>query len=281
MKSVGVCYCPGLFVNMPYRLLDKYREYIFRFRINVEIGVRGDELDVVPVKEFEKLGKVLKSNDVMFTLHGPFWDLCPGSEDPLVRQVTRLRFHQLMDIAEVMRPVQVVLHTGFDPRHHRGLRDAWIERAVEVLESIVKRAEHAGFPIALENVWEESPHVHRTIIDAINSPFLGFCLDVGHQNCFSRTPLKEWLNALHGNLLEIHIHDNNGKHDTHSPPGTGTVDFNFLFNFLFEKSIYPVLNTEPHNEKDFIETHENIKQLIPTEFLNAYRKALAQTSIRT
>ncbi|MEJ5301614.1 MAG: sugar phosphate isomerase/epimerase [Thermodesulforhabdaceae bacterium] len=256
-----------LHVGMPWRFLSRYVGSLLQEGMSVEIGIGGEELDGLPRKVFAEMAKILRQKGIRYSIHGPFWDLCPGSIDPMIRNVSFVRLHQLMDVCELMKPCQVVCHTGFDPRHHREHVSEFIERSLPLWESMAKRAEHIGCSIAIENVWEENPDIHLRIIRTIDSPHLGFCLDVGHRNCFAKAPLMEWLDSLMPYLKEVHIHDNDGSEDTHFPPGTGTVDFKGLFNKLAENRLYPILTLEAHREEHFYDSVKNLVRLIPSDFL--------------
>ncbi len=109
-------------------------------------------------------------------------------------------------------------------------------------------------PLVLENVWEEDPELHLELLERIKSPWFGFCLDIGHQHSFSRTTLDKWLQATWPYLKEVHLHDNDGSFDTHFPVGSGTIDFDYLFDFLGEKKISPMLTMEPHTVEHLYET---------------------------
>jgi len=265
-----------LHIGMPWKFLKKYAESILQEKMSVEIGIGAEELDGVPRKVFIETADFLKSRGIRYSIHGPFWDLCPGSVDPLIRNISFVRLHQLMDVCEIMQPCQVVCHTGFDPRHHREHVSEFIDRSLPLWESIARRAEHIGCSVALENVWEEGPDIHLKIIKMIGSPYFGFCLDVGHRNCFAKAPLMEWLDSLIPYLKEVHIHDNDGSEDTHFPPGTGTVDFPGLFKKLSGNRVCPILTLEAHREEHFYESVRNLVHLILPDFLENHRKVLAK-----
>jgi len=103
-------------------------------------------------------------------------------------------------------------------------------------------------------VWEPGPDIHRELFDRIPSSFFGFCLDVGHQHSFSRTPLKAWLEELQSVLREIHLHDNDGTSDSHLPIGEGTIDFVELFRYLGSNGMKPLLTLEPHREEHLVKS---------------------------
>lgn len=234
---------------MPYKCLPQYLDLILENGMNIEIGLGAEELEGVSPGEIAGKVELIRRNGSRFTVHGPFWDLCPGSVDPGIREVSRQRLRRLFDIVELIRPEQVVCHTGFDPRHHRGHRAVSIANSVAVWKHFAAEAERLKTPLVVENVWEDGPEWHRELLAKVASPAFGFCLDTGHQNAFSSTPLRAWLEVLWPYLGEIHLHDNDGSFDHHLPVGTGNIDFDFLFGFLRARGALPVLTVEPHTEE--------------------------------
>ena len=248
-------------VNLPWRHWLQYRDLVLEKKIHVELGFSARELDDAPRSELAAAARSLEKAGCRTTLHGPFWDLSPGSSDPLVRGVTRLRLQQFMDLLDVFHPEQVVCHTGFDPRHYREHREEYLDRSLAVWGPLVVQAERAGTPLLLENVWEEDPDFHKDLLDRLASPWTGFCLDVGHQHSFSKTPLALWLEALGGELREVHLHDNDSSHDLHLPVGRGTIDFRFLFGFLENTVTMPVLTLEPHCGEHLFHSLEGLSRV--------------------
>ena len=57
----------------------------------------------------------------------------------------------------------------------------------------------------------------------LDHPQLALALDTGHAH-LAASPARETLSA--GRLLATtHVHDNNGRQDSHEPPGHGTIDW--------------------------------------------------------
>jgi len=243
-----------VFINMPWHYIEQYIDLIVENGINIEVGFGAEDLEKSSADDVCAVIGRMREKGSRITFHGPFWDLCSGSIDPAIRKVTASRLDRLFDLVEKIRPEQVVCHTGFDPRHHRGHRKVWIENSLSTWTRFVRRAEMLAIPLALENVWEEDPELHLELLEAIRSPWFGFCLDIGHQNSFSRTTLDKWLQPTWSRLKEVHLHDNDGSFDTHLPVGLGTIDFDFLFNFMGEKKISPVLTLEPHTLEHLYQT---------------------------
>lgn len=249
-------------VNMPWHYLPKYLEMVLALGMNIEIGFDATCFDTTGRKDLQRIAGRLQQAGCGITLHGPFWDLGPGSVDPLVRQVSQLRLQQFLDLLPVFDPIQVVCHTGYDPSHHRGQRQFWLEKSLAFWEPLVARAEASKTVLLLENVWESGPGFHQQLLEQIDSPHLGFCLDVGHQNSFSRTPLHIWLETLGGFIKEIHLHDNDGSEDAHLPVGQGNIDFLLLFGFLRNQGKSPLLTLEPHEEEHLAQSLQGLESIL-------------------
>jgi sugar phosphate isomerase/epimerase len=261
-----------VFINMPWHFIEQYIDLVIENGINIEIGFGAEDLEKSSAGAVGAVVGRMREKGNRITVHGPFWDLCSGSVDPGIRKVTVSRLESLFEVVEKIRPEQVVCHTGFDPRHHRGHRRVWIESSLSTWAPFVQRAETLGIPLVLENVWEEDPELHLELLEGMGSPWFGFCLDVGHQNSFSRTTLDKWLMATWPHLKEVHLHDNDGSFDTHSPVGVGSIDFDYLFGFLSEKKISPLLTMEPHTIEHLYETLAGLAAMASfSEFVDSRR----------
>lgn len=254
LKRVHVC--------MPWKILPRYMTTILQFGINVEIGFEANDLDRCSRRDFRSAAEQLQASRCAVTLHGPFWDLHPGSSDQLVRQLTSFRIHQFVDLIDIFLPLQMVCHTGYDSRHHDGDQRSWVDRSAEFWEPLVKRVEDRHSAILIENVWEHNPEFHAQLIQKVDSPSFGFCLDVGHQHAFSMTPVAEWVEVLGEHLGEVHLHDNDGNQDSHLPIGWGKIDFGALFVLLEKRAIRPLLTLEPHKGEHLAPSLEGLSAVM-------------------
>jgi sugar phosphate isomerase/epimerase len=250
-----------VFVNMPWNHRGNFMELVLENHLNIELGFSAADLESCSPGEVHDMVGRVRDRGGKITFHGPFWDLNLGSVDSAIREVVRSRFDRLFQLVETVLPERVVLHTGFDPRHHRGQRVEWMENALATLAPFVRRAEAVGVTLALENVFEDDPQLHVELLERIKSTRLGFCLDMGHQHSFSRTPLDQWLEATWPHLKEVHLHDNDSSFDAHLPVGAGTIDFDLLFGFLIARRVSPLLTVEPHKEEHLYETLSGLARL--------------------
>jgi sugar phosphate isomerase/epimerase len=237
-------------VNVPFlKLKNDYLPLFMEYGINPEIGIDADALDSIPDKAFRDIAEIFKINHRKISLHGPFMDLSPGGLDNLLLAATRKRLDRFFEIIPIFEPIHVVCHTGYDPCHYKAHWNEWLGNSVATWKSYVYLAERFGFKLLLENVYETGPHVHRAIFDSIPSDALGFCLDVGHQNVFGKSPLKDWVETLSEKIMGLHLHDNCGEEDSHLAIDKGNADFTGLFRFINEKRFRPTITLEPHEEE--------------------------------
>jgi sugar phosphate isomerase/epimerase len=233
-------------INLPFPMLLENLETILAMGLQPELYFSGLTLDRLSGKDVEKAARKLEEEDTPVTFHGPFMDLSPGSVDEKIRQVTAFRFNQVMELASPFRPRSIVFHAGYDRWRYDGDEAPWLENSLLTWRPFVERAEALSVRLALENVYEENPSILRRLLEAIGSPYLGFCLDAGHGYIFSQVPLRQWVEVLGPWLIEVHLHDNHRGADEHLPLGLGEIDFPGIFASLQGKNLQPIYTLEPH-----------------------------------
>ena len=226
-------------------MLVENLEAVLAIGLQPEIYFSGFSLDRLSGAEVERTSKALREKNTPITFHAPFMDLNPGAVDEKIREITVLRIRQVLKLVYFFHPRNIVLHPGYDRWRYDGDVDRWLKNSLLTWKPLVEEAEALAVKMALENVFDESPEPLRRLLDEVNSPFLGYCLDAGHGNLFSEVPLEDWVGVLGPRLLEIHLHDNHGDADEHLPLGQGSIDFPGLFSFLKEKKVLPIYTIEP------------------------------------
>lgn len=211
-----------------------------------EVYFSGHTLDRLSAAEAERTGQALGRHHIPVTFHGPFLDLNPGGIDEKVREVTLFRFGQILDLVPCFQPRTIVLHPGYDRWRYDGDIDLWLKKSLITWKPLAEKAEKLSVRIALENVFDHIPTPLKRLLDEVDSPFLGYCMDVGHGNLFSEIPLTGWVDILGNRLFETHLHDNHGTADEHLPIGRGNIDFSALFFRIKEKQLQPIFTIEPH-----------------------------------
>jgi sugar phosphate isomerase/epimerase len=241
------------FVNLPLSYAARDPELVRLFidrRIHPELGLDLESLAFDPSWHVD-LAHRLTEADIVPAVHLPFWDLAPGSPDPLIREATRSRLAQAFEMARVYAPAHIVGHCALprDDAEHD-----WIERAAAMWRELLDGWEGHP-PLHLENTYETAPgHIAR-LIDAIGRPGVGVCFDVGHWFTFGlgkhEQSLQRWVNGLDGRISHLHLHDNAGRRDEHLAMGKGGIPFGLLFELLAAHGSTPSATLEPHTVEDF------------------------------
>jgi len=250
-------------INIPFPMLLENRESILALGLQPELYFSGLTLDRLSGKDLAKASRALEERDIPVTLHGPFMDLSPGSVDEKIRQVTTCRCNQVMELAPHFHPRAIVFHAGYDRWRYDSDEAPWLENSLLTWRPFVERAEALCVRLALENVYEENPSILRRLLEVIDSPYLGCCLDAGHGHIFSQVPLREWVEVLAPWLIEVHLHDNHRRADEHLPLGFGEIDFPGIFASLRGKNLRPIYTLEPHLQEHLEPSLRALEKFLP------------------
>ena len=159
-------------------------------------------------------------------IHGPFIGMEYTHIDHLIRETVARRMDMTFDAAVRLQASRVVLHGGYKPENDIfNLQDIWLQSSLEYWPREIRRWADAGIVIVLENDIEKSPDLLVRLVNEVNNPSLGLCLDIGHQHVFSDLGALEWVRRMDQRLFHFHLHDNDGAEDRHWPIGRGTIDF--------------------------------------------------------
>lgn len=233
MKKLGIC--------APSRIYDVYPGGRFSMTEMVsymaDVGFDGIDMSFDNISRFgEELDSVLYSvanravgkNISLSSCHLPFYmpdpdgDLMPGFAAQLKRGI---------DAAARMGIELAVTHpVAYHSSKHS--HEDWLRKNIEFFTPIVEYASKKRVVLCIENMAsaKESPADHlygcraNEILTLAELFGCMTCWDFGHANLSGLCQSKE-LAVLDGRLGIVHIHDNNGKRDTHSLPFDGGIDW--------------------------------------------------------
>ena len=235
--------------HVPFPQIEDNLGFMLEKGVHPEIFLGGDLLDTIIPEQIESVAASLHASQLSCTIHAPFMDLNPGSEEKLIRETTRLRFKQVCEAAAILRPKVMVFHPGYDKWRYGEKQSSWLKHSIDTFTAVLDATAPVGCKIAVENIFEEEPSTLLALIETINHPRFCHCFDVGHWNLFSskNIPLKEWFTLLGSHMGEVHIHDNSGIRDDHAPVGEGAIDFNQYFALLKSHAPQAVWTLEAHS----------------------------------
>lgn len=187
----------------------------------------------------------------VIAVHGPFIGMEYAHIDHLIREAVNRRLDMTFKVALALRASRVVLHSGYKPEIDLfKLQDDWLKRCGEFWQREIRRWADAGIGIVLENDIEKTPDLLVRLVSEVESPFLGLCMDIGHQHLFSELDAREWVRRMDHRLVHIHLHDNDRTGDRHWPIGRGTIDFEPFYAAVMRQVPQATLSLEVEDEME-------------------------------
>lgn len=178
-------------------------------------------------------------------IHGPFIGMEFAHVDHLIRDAVNRRLDLTLDAAVTLRASRVVLHTGYNLENDLfNLREDWLERNIAFWQQEIPRWTGAGIQVVLENDTDRTPDLMVQLVRAVDNPFLGLCMDIGHQHVFSGVDAPEWVRRMGERLFHIHLHDNDGSADRHWSLGRGTIAFGPFYEALLAHAPQATISLE-------------------------------------
>jgi sugar phosphate isomerase/epimerase len=250
----------GSFVNLPLRFVADDRRYIELFLergLQPELGLDAWALDHLPVSWHEEVSGLIRSSGLGCSVHLPFFDLQPGSQDGMILAATRERLSSSLECAGIYRPSHLIGHIGYDPLLYRLNREEWEKRSLRTWSALLD--EWPGHPpLFLENVHESDPQWVGRFLARLAPRKVGLCLDIGHWHSFGKGArlgnLRSWLDLLGSFPAHLHLHDNHGEDDEHLGLGSGSIPLITFLESVNGLGIRPGVTFEPHSREDLERT---------------------------
>lgn len=200
-------------------------------------------------QKFEK--RFLETEAKKLSMHGPFFDLSLVSREKDIVTLTRRRYRQAVDIALKTGIEKIVFHTQYNPLlGFEAYKKEWLENSIGFFTELIGKIGDSPITLLLENMFESDPELMFQLLEAINSPHMRVCLDVGHVQVYSDLPHSHWIERLSSYIKYIHLSDNGGKIDDHLALGQGVVDFPGIFRLLEKHGVKPDFCVEMNCEEN-------------------------------
>ena len=149
--------------------------------------------------------------------------------------VVRLRFLRSMEAAAILGVENIVVH----PIHYTkyfATREEQFSRSVEFYKSLMPYCEQLGIRVCTENMWDVDkakvirdslcarPEEFMALVDAVDHPWMGACLDIGHAALVGQDPAN-MIRRMGSYINCLHVHDVDYLHDKHTMPFTQDLDW--------------------------------------------------------
>ncbi len=175
--------------------------------------------------------------------HAPYHSSCgdPEKDEYIFNAIVRS-----MEIASVLGAKIIVVH----PKQHLNYGDNAEELFrlnVEFYNRLIPYCEKFGIKVATENMWQNNAASgaitdstcsraweFNKYIDAINSPWITGCLDLGHVSLISKN-VPDFIRQMGKDRIgALHVHDTDFIDDSHTLPFIEKMDYNAIAKALGE-----------------------------------------------
>ncbi|MFH0822841.1 MAG: sugar phosphate isomerase/epimerase family protein [Pseudomonadota bacterium] len=212
------------------------KQIIDDIRFAVDNGFQWYELALDWPQNFEiseqRLSEIRETslqNKLKLVIHTAYY-LPMAVPIPEIQDAVVTNLKTAINIAAKVGSDRVTVHPGLQ-QLPAGAASAGIDALIGNLRRAVDFGAKYGVHICLENFPKGGHSLCaslKTYSHVLNKiPDISATLDVGHVNTTDESPV-EYLSTLKNFILDMHIHDNNGKTDEHKCLTEGTLDFYLL-----------------------------------------------------
>lgn len=213
------------------------------------------------------LQELLESYTLIPSLHACYIDLNLASLSKLIRTASIKRVIQCIQLASKLGVSYVTIHPGkFSRDHPSSLFPKAHDRTLDSIQKLIPICEDQNVILALENAPNGSDRgvltdldTMKAFIEMVKSPMVRLLVDLGHVHTHGLDPL-DFLYSLAPYVRAVHIHNNDGRNDTHQPLDEGTLNYIPIMEKLASMHVhYPIL-IEMHKLEDLLTSRDYLRR---------------------
>lgn len=205
--------------------------------------------------------ELLGTTGMTCSVHAPICDLNVAAlSDRLLDASVRETCAVVVAAAEIGAQT-VTIHPGLSSMAVNGTVSMAMERAKRSMKTFDRIQDEYGVPLAIENM----PDVHfflgrtaESLADIIDGTDLNVCYDIGHAHTTGQE--EAMVEILGDRIVNVHIHDNNGKKDEHLTLGEGNVDLVAVLKSLSGYSGNYII--ESKDLESAVESHSRLQKFL-------------------
>lgn len=224
--------------------------------------------DSMSKEDYDDLSQLLETSGLKPIIHGSYHDVNLSSLKPVVRETSVEIISSCIDFSTRLGSDSVVIHAGSCPANQAHNIERGRSSFYESLRQLSKYANDRNIILGLENkqngqdieiILNSEEHVRY--ISEFYDLGVRAVFDMGHA-LTTGVNLKDYVRALGKNLVEVHLHDNDGIKDLHWPLGKGNADVAGVFSALESSNFDGPVILELDSREDLEESLECIKHIL-------------------
>lgn len=153
---------------------------------------------------------------------------------------------QSMEAASIMGASQIIVHPRQQLPHAR-FSEQLFEENVALYKGLIPYCEKWNIRVCAENMWQydkrreyivdsicSRPEEFNALLDAVDSPWIIGCLDLGHCALVGQEPAEVIRRMGASHIKALHVHDVDWKRDNHDMPFLQKQDWEAICKALGE-----------------------------------------------
>jgi sugar phosphate isomerase/epimerase len=215
--------------------LEDFLVFASKMKIRV-LELKLDKLEVLlslsKIEEAHAIRNLSKSYDCEFFVHAPNIDTNLASINPFLRRASKKAICKAVAFAAELDAGLLVSHVGRLSRDYpQKLVGKAMRNAIDSLRKINHLSNDLGLIFTIENDHRSSDYVLAGQPEQINylieNVGCKLTFDIGHANTIGK--IEDFTKLLDKSIVNVHLHDNDGRVDAHLPIGKGSIDFARVF----------------------------------------------------
>ncbi len=182
---------------------------------------------------YAEILELKESYDLEVLIHAPATFTNFLSISKIMRKASYCELNRVLELAERCDAKLVTVHLGWNPGFITAKGFVFQPELYEkhnyrvLTEEFYVFALRYGELLSVENTISMTASVGKALEFLLENTEISLTFDVGHNNITR----NEIFIKNFDRVKNVHLHDNDGRKDTHSALGTGNVDFSFLKNY--------------------------------------------------
>ena len=222
------------YVNLEGSLADLLN-FAAKLKVSV-VELKSDRIDLLSAlarnEKALKIRDLLNSYDFQYFVHAPSIDVNLASVNPVLRRASKKTVLKAVSLAADLGAELFVSHVGRLSRDYpRKLVGKVTNNAIDCLRTISRASNDLGMVFTIENDYKANDYVLagypeqiRLLVENVGCKLT---FDIGHANTAGK--IEDFTKLLDRFIVNVHLHDNNGRKDEHLPIGEGGIDFVGVF----------------------------------------------------
>jgi sugar phosphate isomerase/epimerase len=194
--------------------------------------------------------RIVEERGLSLSIHAPFADVNIASTSPTMRNTALRRLKKSMKLSAKLNPTIWVFHSGVRSPIGSMLPNMDWKFNLNSIRELLHEARKYDLKIAIENFPESSTLLVREVEDfeklyedlGVDALDLGIAFDVGHANIGGY--IDKFMEKFKEKIIHVHVHDNDGKVDSHLGIGFGSINWVKVLNSLKKMNYRGVLVIE-------------------------------------